>query len=63
MFAKSFPLRTMATLEKTFLASDLEILDHPNKKSKPGPEHQYSFGGITTDYMLECNFDRQNGGW
>jgi branched-chain amino acid aminotransferase len=32
-------------------------------KEKPPKDFAYTFGGITTDYMLECNFDMANGGW
>jgi branched-chain amino acid aminotransferase len=30
---------------------------------KPGPDHQYVFGGISTDHMLHCDYDIDNGGW
>jgi len=23
----------------------------------------YQFGGITTDYMLDIDYDKENGGW
>ena len=49
--------------EQTFMASDLELNLTKNPTPKPGPDHQYAFGGITTDHMLEIDFDRTNGGW
>lgn len=72
MLAKSFakirmsqPFRsaTFSTYEKTFMADDLIIKERKVLKEKPGPDHAYTFGGITTDYMLEINYDRENGGW
>lgn len=51
------------TKEKTFLASDLKIERRQQLKEKPGPEHQYAFGALQTDYMLEVDFDLANGGW
>ncbi len=30
---------------------------------KPGPDHQYVFGGILTDHILHCDYDKFNGGW
>ena len=32
-------------------------------KEKPVKDYQYTFGELTTDFMLECNFDKNNGGW
>lgn len=32
-------------------------------KPKPSKDHQYTFGGISTDHMLEIDFDLKNGGW
>ena len=55
--------RAFSTYERTFLADDLVIKETPNLKPKPGPDHKYTFGGITTDYMLEIDYDRENGGW
>jgi hypothetical protein len=52
-----------STYEKTFLAEDMVVHTAKQFKPKPGPEHKYTFGGITTDYMLEIDFDRENGGW
>ena len=49
--------------EKTFLASDLQVNLVKNPRPKPGPDHQYLFGGITTDHMLEIDYDQHNGGW
>jgi hypothetical protein len=45
------------------MADDLIIKERKILKEKPAPDHQYTFGGITTDYMLEINYDRENGGW
>jgi len=53
----------MATMEKTFLASDLVIEKHPDPKPLPPADHQYLFGAITTNYMLEIDYDFANGGW
>ena len=55
-----FPFSVM---EKTFLASDLQMNLSNNLRPKPGPDHQYLFGGITTDHMLEIDYDQKNGGW
>ena len=52
-----------ATYEKTFMADDIQIVPRANLKPKPGPDHQYAFGGIQTDYMLEIDYDNENGGW
>ena len=32
-------------------------------KEKPAADFQYQFGGITTDHMLEIDYDAKNGGW
>jgi branched-chain amino acid aminotransferase len=50
-------------MEKTFLASDLQFEERKDLKPKPGPDHVYAFGAIQTDYMLEVNYDKHNGGW
>ena len=55
--------RSFATMEKTFLAEDLQIRKREQLKEKPGPDHQYTFGGISTDHMLEIDYDVRNGGW
>lgn len=47
----------------SFKAANLRIEEADVLKPKPGPEHQYTFGGITTDYMLEIDYDLNNGGW
>ena len=52
-----------ATMEKTFLASDLQIHPREELKEKPGPDHQYAFGAVQTDHMLEIDYDHTNGGW
>ena len=57
------PARMFATMEKTFQASDLQIHLREELKEKPGPDHVYAFGAVQTDYMLEVDFDMQNGGW
>lgn len=74
MLAKSFAKLTQRSqfvqarafgvvYEKTFMADDLVIKERNVLKEKPGADHQYSFGGITTDYMLEIDYDLDNGGW
>lgn len=50
-------------MEKTFLASDIEHNLVKNPRPKPGPDHQYLFGALTTDHMLEVDYDLNNGGW
>ena len=45
------------------MADDLVINERKVLKEKPGPDHQYTFGGLTTDYMLEIDYDLDNGGW
>jgi hypothetical protein len=62
---RSTGIRSFGVFEKTFMANDLIFKPMPDseKKPKPGPEHQYIFGGIQTDYMLEIDYDRENGGW
>lgn len=49
--------------EKTFMASELTFKPSAALKPKPASDHVYAFGGITTDYMLEIDYDRDNGGW
>ena len=55
--------RSFATLENTFSAADLKFEPSKTLKAKPGPDHVYMFGGITTDYMLDIDYDKDNGGW
>lgn len=57
------PRFSFSVMEKTFLASDLEVKLKKNPTPKPGPEHQYTFGGITTDHMLQIDYEYHNGGW
>lgn len=45
------------------MADDITIKQRAVLKPKPAADHVYTFGGITTDYMLEINYDRENGGW
>lgn len=72
MFIKRLPqtaLRTstasrrFSTLESSFRAEDLKFYPTETPKAKPGPDHVYMFGGITTDYMLDIDYDKDNGGW
>lgn len=49
--------------EKTFMSKDLVIIPSKTLKQKPSADHVYAFGGITTDHMLEIDYDRDNGGW
>ena len=46
-------------------AKDLVINKRADKDllEKPGPDHQYAFGALSTDHMLEINYDVENGGW
>ena len=50
-------------MEKTFLANDLQIIKREELKEKPDKDHVYAFGAVSTDYMLEVDFDLHNGGW
>lgn len=59
----SATLRRMSTLENSFRAEDLKFFPTTTPKAKPGPDHVYMFGGITTDYMLDIDYDKDNGGW
>ena len=45
------------------MANDLKIFPAKQLKQKPGPDHIYTFGGVTTDYMLDIDYDKSNGGW
>lgn len=53
----------IASSDETFYAKDLTIEKNPNCAEKPGDDHQYTFGGILTDHMLHCDYDKSNGGW
>lgn len=44
-------------------AKDLVIQKRKELLPKPGPDHQYAFGALTTDHMLEIDYDHLNGGW
>ena len=47
------------------MANDMVIHHKDSKDIKPKPDkdHVYAFGGLTTDYMLEIDYDYSNGGW
>jgi hypothetical protein len=47
----------------TFRASDLVVEKRQVLKTKPGADHAYAFGGISTDYMLDIDYDESKGGW
>jgi hypothetical protein len=51
------------TYEKTFMADDLVIKRTTDLKPKPAADHVYAFGALATDYMLEIDYDYDNGGW
>ncbi len=57
------PRAGFAIMEKTFLANDLQIIKREELKEKPDKDHVYAFGAVSTDYMLEVDFDLHNGGW
>lgn len=38
--------RSFATMEKTFLSSDLQFIERKELKQKPGPDHVYAFGAL-----------------
>jgi len=42
---------------------DLIINKRNDLKTKPATDHQYTFGGLSTDYMLDIDYDVHNGGW
>jgi|TARA_B110000285_G_C14919108_1_gene511700 hypothetical protein len=42
------------------------IIEHKKPeelKEKPPADHVYAFGALSTDYMLEIDYDFYNGGW
>jgi len=41
----------------------LTVERRPNLLEKPPADHKYVFGGLTTDHMLHCDYDIDNGGW
>lgn len=47
----------------SFFRKDLQVIKRDQLKTKPPADHQYVFGGLTTDYILEIDYDMQNGGW
>lgn len=59
----SFIGKNISENNQTFYAKDLTIEERIDKQQKPGPDHQYAFGAITTDHMLHCDYDKDNGGW
>ena len=60
--SRSFGFESVVKQE-TFFAKDLIIEKKKEHLPKPGDDHVYTFGGLTTDYMLEIDYDKQNGGW
>ena len=48
---------------ETFKASELVVEKRAVLKEKPDKDHAYTFGGISTDYMLDIDFDASKGGW
>jgi len=42
---------------------DLIIKKRKELKPKPKEDHQYVFGGISTDHMLEIDYIKEKGGW
>lgn len=52
-----------AASDQTFYAKDLIFEERKELLPKPGADHQYVFGALTTDYMLHLDYDRDNGGW
>jgi len=41
----------------------LIIEERKEKLQKPGDDHQYVFGALTTDHILHLDYDKSNGGW
>ena len=49
--------------QDTFYAKDLIFTERKELIEKPGKDHAYTFGGPTTDYILQIDYDKKNGGW
>lgn len=56
-------MRRFAVTEESFMARDLVFEESKELKPKPASDHVYTFGGLTTDYMLEIDYNYANGGW
>ena len=62
----STPLRSRLStfvrpFSSSFKAADLTIEKTKAPKAKPGPDHSYVFGQLTTDHMLEIDWVQSNG--
>jgi len=42
----------------SFYRKDLKFIKREELKPKPAADHQYVFGGVTTDYILEIDYDQ-----
>ncbi len=49
------------SVNETFFAKDLVFEKTQNPKEKPGPDHTYVFGDLTTDHMLEIDWNKEKG--
>lgn len=47
----------------TFYADDLIFTERKELLKKPDEDFTYVFGGPTTDYILDIDYDKKNGGW
>jgi hypothetical protein len=47
----------------SFNHKNIAIIPREELLPKPPKDHQYTFGGLSTDYLLDIDYDRQNGGW
>ena len=45
----------------SFKASDLIVQRREELKEKPGPDHNYVFGKIMTDHILEIDWHKETG--
>lgn len=41
----------------------MQVTTASKLKEKPPEGYAYQFGALTTDHMLECDYDKDNGGW
>jgi hypothetical protein len=67
MMARMFSVNHSFLVRSRFLTfpqkKDLVFVERKQLKEKPAKDFAYTFGGTSTDYMLECDYDVENGGW
>jgi branched-chain amino acid aminotransferase len=61
MLSRCFRNPTAQARAFSFKASDLVIEKTTSPLPKPGPEHNYVFGDLSTDHMLICDYDSKDG--